>query len=164
MSEAKIRWMIRRDIPRVAEIEADCFEFPWDEESFCLALGQRNNIGIVLEIDETIYGYMIYQMCRGYFNLANIAIDPDYQRCGLGGVFIAYLKNKLHPDRRDVITTEVREKNLDAQLFFRATGFRATGILPGQYIDSPEDMYVMELGIQKQVDAVANRIAKYMQA
>ena len=29
-----IRWMIRRDLPEVLDIEADSFEFPWYEDDF----------------------------------------------------------------------------------------------------------------------------------
>ena len=37
-----IRWMIRRDMPEVLEIERKSFEFPWFEEDFirCLAAAQ----------------------------------------------------------------------------------------------------------------------------
>ena len=37
-----IRWMIRRDMPEVLDIEQCGFEFPWSEEDFirCLAPAQ----------------------------------------------------------------------------------------------------------------------------
>ena len=42
-----IRWMIRRDMPEILEIEKQSFEFPWCEEDFIRCLRQRNCIGMV---------------------------------------------------------------------------------------------------------------------
>jgi len=42
-----IRWMIRRDMPEVLDIESGSFEFPWSEEDFIRCLRQRNCIGMV---------------------------------------------------------------------------------------------------------------------
>jgi len=47
-----IRWMIRRDMPEVLEIEDRSFEFSWSEEDFIRCLRQRNCIGMVAEHDE----------------------------------------------------------------------------------------------------------------
>ena len=44
-----IRWMIRRDMAEVLEIERGAFEFPWFEEEFIRCLRQRNCIGMVAE-------------------------------------------------------------------------------------------------------------------
>ena len=47
-----IRWMIRRDMPEVLDIENQAFEFPWTEEDFIRCLRQRNCIGMVAELDQ----------------------------------------------------------------------------------------------------------------
>jgi len=39
---------------------------------------------------------------------------------------------------------EVRETNLDAQLFFSRCDFRATSVLRDHYDETAEDAYVME--------------------
>ena len=61
-----IRWMIRRDMPEVLEIEQSSFEFPWTEEDFIRCLRQRNCIGMVAEYDEKVVGFMIYELCLLY--------------------------------------------------------------------------------------------------
>ena len=33
-----IRWMIRRDMPEVLDVENDGFEFPWSEDDFIRCL------------------------------------------------------------------------------------------------------------------------------
>ena len=50
--DAQIRWMIRRDMPEVLDIEQQSFEFAWTEEDFLCCLRQRNCIGMVAERQE----------------------------------------------------------------------------------------------------------------
>ena len=38
-----IRWMIRRDMPEILDIENQSFEFSWSEEDFIRCLRQRNS-------------------------------------------------------------------------------------------------------------------------
>ncbi len=57
---------------------------------------------------------------------------------------MAKLTGKLSQQRRNRILLEVRETNLDAQLFFRTEGFRAVSVLRDYYEDTPEDAYVMQ--------------------
>ena len=59
-----IRWMIRRDMPAVLEIEGASFEFPWSEEEFIRCLRQRNCIGMVACRNDEVVGFMIYNCTR----------------------------------------------------------------------------------------------------
>lgn len=140
---AYIRWMIRRDMPEVLEIESDCFEFPWSEDDFVYYLRQKNCIGMVAELDGRVAGFMVYELHKTTIHLVNFAVARDYQRRGVGRQMVNKLKAKLSLQRRSRITLEVRETNLDAQLFFRACGFKAVSILRGFYQDTAEDAYLM---------------------
>lgn len=139
-----IRWMIRRDMPEVLRIEEDSFEFPWSEEDFIRCLRQRNCIGMVAEHDETIVGFMIYELHKNRLHCLNFAVHQDFRRCGIGEQMIGKLITKLSHQRRNRIMLEVRETNLDAQLFFRHMGFRAVSVLRDFYDDTVEDAYVMQ--------------------
>lgn len=136
-----IRWMIRRDMPEVLDIEERCFEFPWSEEDFICSLRQRNCIGMVAEYDEQVGGYMIYDLHKNRLRLLNLAVHPRLWRKGIGTSMVDKLKAKLHPERRERIVIEIRETNLEAQQFFRAVGFRAEKILREFYRDTDEDAY-----------------------
>lgn len=138
-----IRWMIRRDMPEVLAIEAASFEFPWLEEDFIRCLRQRNCIGMVAEHDDRVVGFMIYELNKTRIQVLNFAAAPDYRRRGVGTQMIAKLIGKLSAQRRTRISLEVRETNLPAQLFFRASGFRAIRVLRDFYEDTPEDAYLM---------------------
>jgi ribosomal-protein-alanine N-acetyltransferase len=139
-----IRWMIRRDMPEVLEIERASFEFPWFEEDFIRCLRQRNCIGMVAEHAERVVGFMIYELHKTRLHILNFAVAPHVRRRAIGRQMVDKLVGKLSSQRRTDITLEVRETNLSAQVFFRESGFRATNVLRDFYDDSPEDAYVMQ--------------------
>ena len=139
-----IRWMIRRDMPEVLDIENQSFEFPWTEEDFVRCLRQRNCIGMVAEHDERVVGFMIYELHKNRLHVLNFAVHPEFRRHGVGATMINKLSGKLSPQRRSRILLEIRETNLAAQLFFRERGFRAISVLRDFYDDTTEDAYLMQ--------------------
>ncbi|MDG2012080.1 MAG: ribosomal protein S18-alanine N-acetyltransferase [Pirellulaceae bacterium] len=156
-----IRWMIRRDMPEVLQIESASFEFPWLEDDFIRCLRQRNCIGMVAEYDDKVVGFMIYELHKNQLRVLNFAVRPDIRKAGIGRQMIDKLIGKLTPQRRNRIILEVRETNLAAQLFFRKSGFRAVSVLRDYYDDSTEDAYVMHFRFQEEAEATqpVNRIA-----
>ncbi|HPM80023.1 MAG TPA: ribosomal protein S18-alanine N-acetyltransferase [Candidatus Anammoximicrobium sp.] len=139
-----IRWMIRRDMPEVLDIENRSFEFAWTEEDFIRCLRQRNCIGMVAEHDERVVGFMIYELHKNRLHILNFAVHPEFRRRGVARGMVRKLIGKLSPQRRNRILLEIRETNLAAQLFFRETGFRAISVLREFYEDTPEDAYLMQ--------------------
>ena len=160
-----IRWMIRRDMPEVLQIETEAFEFAWTEEDFLRCLRQRNCIGMVAEQGERVVGFMIYELHKAKLHILNFAVHPTCRRSRVGTQMVAKLISKLSSHRRTRITLEVRETNLVAQLFFRKQEFRAVRVLRSFYEDSGEDAFLMEyrFGDDTGDDAVesVNRIAQY---
>jgi [ribosomal protein S18]-alanine N-acetyltransferase len=140
----QIRWMIRRDMAEVLEIESEGFEFPWCEDDFIRCLRQRNCIGMVAELDDRVVGFMIYELHKARLHLLNFAVARPYRRQGAGTQMLAKLVAKLSSQRRTRILLEVRETNLPAQLFFRKAGFRAVSVLRDFYEDTTEDAYLMQ--------------------
>jgi len=158
-----IRWMIRRDMPEVLDIEDESFEFPWLEEDFIRCLRQRNCIGMVAEYEDRVVGFMIYELHKTRIHVLNFAVAADYRRRGVGSQMVAKLIAKLSSQRRCRIVLEVRETNLPAQLFFRENGFRAVSVLRAYYEDTPEDAYLMQYRYRPEKPALTqpvNRITK----
>ena len=148
-----IRWMIRRDLPTVLDIENRCFEFPWNEGDFVRCLRQRSCIGMVAERGDQVVGFMLYELHKNRLHLLSMAVDPDYSRQGIGTTLIEMLIRKLSYQRRNRIVLEVRESNLAAQLFFKAMGFKAIMVLHKFYEDSDadcdEDAYMMQFRVSQ---------------
>ncbi len=138
-----IRWMIRRDMPEVLDIETASFEYPWLEEDFIRCLRQRNCIGMVAEYDDRVVGFMIYELHKDQLHVLNFSVRPDVRRRNVGEQMVAKLVGKLSQQRRNRIVLEIRETNLAAQMFFKNLGFRAVSVLRDYYDDTVEDAYVM---------------------
>ena len=152
-----VRWMIRRDMHEVIAIEREAFEFPWSDEDFTRCLRQRNCIGMVAELADSVVAFMIYELHRSRLHMLNFAVLRSHRRLGIGTQMMEKLVGKLTPDRRGRIALEVRETNLPAQLFFRSLGFRATTVLKDFYQDSTEDAYLMQYALAAMFDAPAQR-------
>jgi ribosomal-protein-alanine N-acetyltransferase len=156
-----IRWMIRRDMAEVLEIENTSFEFPWSEDDFIRCLRQRNCIGMVAEHEDRVVGFMIYELHKNQLHILNFAVRPELRRQGIGTQMANKLVGKLSQQRRNRIMLEVRETNLSAQLFFRDSGFRAVSVLRDYYDDTTEDAYIMQYRYENEMEASpVNRIAK----
>ncbi len=154
-----VRWMIRRDMAEVMAIEQEAFEFPWSDEDFTRCLRQRNCIGMVAELADSVVAFMIYELHRSRLHVLNFAVLRSHRRLGVGTQMLEKLIGKLTPDRRGRIVLEVRETNLPAQLFFRSLGFRATVVLKDFYQDSTEDAYLMEYALEAEQPAMPRRLA-----
>jgi len=148
--------MIRRDMPAVLAIEEQSFEFAWSEDDFIRCLRQRNCIGMVAEQDEQVVGFMIYELHKNRLHVLNFAVAEEVRRHGVGRAMISKLLSKLSHERRNRIMLEVRETNLDAQLFFKQIGFRAVSVLRDFYDDTDEDAYVMQYRYRATAEELAN--------
>ncbi|NBW95515.1 MAG: ribosomal-protein-alanine N-acetyltransferase [Planctomycetia bacterium] len=153
--------MIRRDMPEVLEIERESFEFPWSDDDFTRCMRQRNCIGMVAEIADSIVAFMIYELHRSRLHVLNFAVRRSHRRLGIGTQMMDKLAAKLSPERRDRIVLEVRERNLPAQLFFRSFGYRAISVLKDFYQDTTEDAYLMQyvLAGDVRLEAAPRRLA-----
>ena len=81
-----------------------------------------------------------------YFNHLSYAYAANLYEELIGSeVDSPTLKSKLAYQRRKSIVLELRERNLDGQLFFRKAGFLCTSILHGWYADYEDSTaYQME--------------------
>ncbi len=96
----QIRWMIRRDMAEVLDIESEGFEFPWCEDDFIRCLRQRNCIGMVAEQNDRVVGFMIYELHKTRLHLLNFAVAKEYRRQAAGTQMLGKLVAKLSSQRR----------------------------------------------------------------
>lgn len=156
--DARIRWMIRRDMPEILNIEKQCFSLSWSEprseEDFIRCLRQRNCIGMSAIKEERVVGYMIYELQKKSLMILNFAVMPDYQRCGIGTQMIAKLTAKLSHERRQRIFADVCEDNLIGHLFFKKKGFTATHVTRNFY-ENDHDSYHFKYDLYNHNDLIA---------
>lgn len=162
--KVQCRWMVRTDWFDVLQIGMRSSEHFWTEDDLRAALSQRNCIGLVAEHDNAIEGFVVYELHSGKLRITNFAVEPTFRRRGVGAAMVQRMKDKLAQQNRHTLTLEVRESNLDAQLFFQSQEFRAVCVLRRHYEDTREDGYVMQFGMSEP-DAFApswtNRISNY---
>lgn len=145
-----IRWMIRRDMPEVIDIEFLSFDYPWSESDFICCLQKRDNIGMTAEHADKIVGFMVYTLCKENLTILNFAVHDEYRRRGVGRRMIEKLKSKLSGKRHSLVW-RVWERNVCGQKFLAACGFRCVGIDHGfyDYYGSDVDAYRFEFDIRK---------------
>lgn len=139
-----IRWMIRRDMPQVLDVEWGADPYPWYEEDFLNALRERNNIAMVAVNGEDVVGFFIYGLHKHHIELVKFAVRPEWQRMNVGSQMVKKMQAKLSSHRRTRLLVDVRETNLAALNFFKAQGFIATSVVRGYFDDSGEDAFRME--------------------
>lgn len=108
-----------------------------------LFLRKKDIVYEINRLENQLVGYMFYELQAARLDILNFAVDPDYRRHGIGKQMILRLKDKLSQQRRHEITLDIRETNLDGQLFFRSQGFKARYVVRNQYEDTGEDAYIM---------------------
>lgn len=122
-----IRWLIRKDMKEVLEIERLCFgNESLAEQDVIEMLRKRDYIGMVIEVNDVVVGYMIYQLHTHRIELVRIAVHPDHQRRGLGSQLVEKILSKLTVHKRRRVTFLVPDNLLGAHLFLKANEFRAT--------------------------------------
>lgn len=163
--DVQIRWLIRRDMEDVLRIEKSTYGQAWTDEDFLTCLRQRNCIGMVAEHDHKIVGFMIYELHKSRLHILNFAVDPECRRAGIGTQMVLRLIDKLSQQRRNEILIEIRERDLDTQLFFKKQNFRAVCVLRRHFDDTEEDAYTMQFRLDSQNAALGqfaphNRISE----
>lgn len=141
------RWMLTKDLDAVAAIELKSSEFYMSREDLIKLLRRRSVVAMVAVDNELIVGFMIYELMNRRIQLLNIAVHNKHIRQGIGKQLIDRLKSKLSAKRRTKISTEVRESNLNTQLFLKQQEFRGTEVLRDYFPDTHEDAFVMQYTI-----------------
>ena len=149
LSELQIRWLIRRDMDEVVQIEQQSFPLPWTEEEFIQTLKQRSHIGMVAEYGSTIVGFVLYELHMSRIDILNLAVHPEFRRQYVGHRMIKRLIDKLSQQRRTHLRLHICETNLAGQLFFRAQGFKALKVKRNFWKEEcgAEDAYLMEYSL-----------------
>lgn len=147
VANCTFRPMIQKDLPEVLEIERSSFAWAWGAKALDRWLrGNRNRLAKVIQSRNEVVGHVCYELKPDRIVLWRLAVQE--KRRGVGREALNMLVDKLS-GRRRVLEVVVRETNLDAQLFFRACGFRATQVLRSYFEDSGEDGYLMRRGVFK---------------
>ena len=131
------------DLPRVLEIELQCFTMPWSEATFRGLLRRSDADLYVAEHDHQIVGYAVFWAVLDQGELGNVSVAPGWRRRGIGhGLVRTVLARARERGVRDVFL-EVRVSNTGAQRLYENYGFAEVGRRKNYYLEPLEDALVM---------------------
>jgi ribosomal-protein-alanine N-acetyltransferase len=136
--------MRRRHLRSVLRIEAQVYPRPWTHSLFVSELALRSTRAyVVAKAGREIVGYAGLMMSLTDGHVTTIAVDPAFQRFGIGTRLLLALTREARERGATALTLEVRLSNRGAQDLYRRFGFKPVGVRKGYYADTGEDALVM---------------------
>ena len=135
------------DLSNAWQIEKRAHAFPWSEQTFASNQGERY-LNYQLAVDGEMAAFAITQIVLDEATLFNIAVDPAYQRRGLGRELLEHVIDEV--EKRGVtLWLEVRASNAAAIALYESVGFNEATIRRNYYptVDGREDAIIMALPI-----------------
>lgn len=160
-----IRKMQSADLPRVVEIEKQCFGERWTINAFANELANTASSYFVSSADNQIVGYAGYWLILEEAHITTIGIEPRFQRRGWGEVLLMHLIEHAARAGAKWLTLEVRASNVAAQKLYEKYGFTSLGRRRAYYQDNNEDALIMwtenigQLDYQERLAALRHGLA-----
>lgn len=113
------------DLKYVHAIEKASFPDPWSQDSFMAELAHYSNLFWIAEQNRgTILGYCVCLTVRDELYIKKIAVDPAKRRNGIGRTLLTSIEEYALKNTTTKISLDCDEKNLGAQAFYAAIGFK----------------------------------------
>lgn len=134
------------DLPRAFEIENASHAFPWTEKTLSSNQGERY-LNLKIMQGGEMAGFAITQIVLDEATLFNIAIDPAFQRQGLGRTLLEDIIQQLEPRGVMTLWLEVRASNSKAIALYESLGFNEVSVRRNYYpaAQGREDAIMMAL-------------------
>lgn len=122
-----IREMRQDDVPCVAALEREAYDFPWTIGIFrdCLLAGY---LSLVVEHRRALRAYAIMSVAAGEAHLLNLCVAVDSRREGYGSLLLETLVGHARRSGAERIHLEVRPSNEAALALYQAHGFERIGL------------------------------------
>ena len=132
------------DIQELASIHARCFARAWKASEFtsllqdrlvqCYSLRRSN-----YRVTDHMVGFVLVRSILDEAEILTIAVDPDFQKSGVGRALMDETMRRLYADRVAKLFLEVDANNLPALSLYRKLGFEAVGERKGYYTSGKDD-------------------------
>jgi [ribosomal protein S18]-alanine N-acetyltransferase len=129
MNDLNIRFehFSESDLDTILDIESKAYAYPWLRAHFEDALHSGNDCYALWTFNNILAGYLVLMDVIDETHLLNIAVKPDLQNKGFGGILIKktieIARNKLHTS----VLLEVRPSNFSALRLYEKFGFYLIG-------------------------------------
>lgn len=130
-------------VAQVAELEKLCFSDPWSEKSVASELENKLALWLVALDGDTVAGYIGSQTVIDETDMMNVAVHPNYRRCGIAETLVYALVDALKTRDSHSLTLEVRASNDPAKKLYEKLGFAQVGRRPNYYRNPKEDALIL---------------------
>lgn len=146
-SNTIIRHMTISDIDNVVDIANKCFASPWTRADYVYSVDSEYDLGLVVVYNSVIVGFCIARMSFDTADITDVAVTPDMQRKGIGGMLISSLFEE--GERLGVMNymLEVRAGNEAAIALYSKYGFEKIGVRNNYYQSPAEDALLMSVQV-----------------
>jgi len=110
----------------------------WTPRRVAGHIDSSNSVVITARTDNRLIGFAIMQFSDDAAHLNLLAVEPEYQRKGLGGSLLDWLEQSAIVAGVFFVSLEVRTDNLVAIRFYHDRGYVETGSMP-KYYDRTDD-------------------------
>ena len=139
----ELRMMQVEDVPRVMEIEKDCFPTPWRESAYLTELSNRSAYYQVACVGDVVVGYVGMWVIADEAHITTLGVARNWRQRRIGEQLLIGVLDEARKRGARRATLEVRRGNSAAQNLYRKYGFAAAAIRKGYYTDNHEDAVVM---------------------
>lgn len=124
-TNTQIRWMFRSDTDVVSEMREKCMDGL--ARDFNKVLSSPSCILKVAVVDGKVSGFINYKNEKKRIKILELVVLPRYRRRGVASELLALLIHKASSSKS--IEALVSEQNLEAQLFLKKCGLKASKII-----------------------------------
>ena len=139
----ELRQMRQEDIPRVMEIERECFPIPWHESAYLTEISNRSAYYVVACIDSQVVGYAGMWIIMDESHITTLGVTRESRRQRIAEQLLVALLDEAMARNARRATLEVRQSNESAQNLYRKYDFAPAALRRGYYTDNHENAVVM---------------------
>lgn len=143
----------RQDISDLIKIEKLSYDgkAPWSKIAFEheMSVNQNSIYLIIKNAAQEAVGFIGAWFVEGEAHITNVAVQPIYQRRGIGRLLITELKKIAISEKQTKMSLEVRKSNKNAQSLYHQLGFSDGKIKQSYYSDDHEDALEMGLSLNE---------------
>jgi len=144
MNSLKIVNASEEHIDDIVVVEKLSFKIPWSRQSITDEfMHNKSAVYFCALADGKAIGYAGMWLICDEGHITNIAVHPEFRRCGVGSALMEALLEEAKKRNLTALTLEVRKSNHAAQSVYRKYGFEEGGLRKAYYADNNEDAIIM---------------------
>ncbi len=137
ISDVTLRLAQPRDATTIAHMSKRLIEvglpWSWTPERVAMHIRHRESVVLTARAGGELAGFAIMQFSDTTAHLDLLAVDPTYERLGIGRRLVEWLEETAVTAGTFVIALEVRAANVGARWFYGRLGYREVRCIAGYY-------------------------------